>query len=535
MSSIRTPFYKVLSDVGLLVLSSLVFALSFPSFLSHTGFPLLAFFSVIPLFIVIHRARWIAVFLYGTFYGFVTYAIFNYWLSSFHPLAIVIVPVIYAVYFLILFPFLKLADIFFPKYGYLVQVFLWISYEYLRTKGFLGYPYGNIGYTMYSFPIFIQSASVFGSWGLSFLVVFPSVYLGNALKSGTVYASVFIKEHRIDGIAFLGLIVANIVFGAFSMTDYSGYPKWKVALIQHDADTWKGGIRTYERNFKLMKQLSLEAIKEKPDIVVWSETAFVPGVDWHSRYRTDRDRYALVKDLKDFLATQNIPYVIGNDDGQIKDPSRPPVLPDGTYNRVDYNAVFLYENGHLKQTYRKTHLVPFTENFPYKKEFPKFYKFLKDHKFHFWEKGTEYTVFNADGVKFSTPICFEDVFGYISRKFVQNGAQVIVNMSNDSWSGSVAAEMQHMQMAVLRTVENRRSMVRSTNSGMTVIIDPDGRIIKELKPFTAGYLVGNVPVDYSRTTLYTRFGNWFAILSLILSVAFILYGLVRYIIIDKKA
>lgn len=175
--------------------------------------------------------------------------------------------------------------------------------------------------------------------------------------------------------AFLVLVVINILSGILVMKDFSLYPQWKVALIQHNADTWKGGIRTYERNFGILKRLSLEAVKENPDIVIWSETSFVPGVDWHTRYRTDKDRYALVKDLKDFLATQKVPYVIGNDDGQLKDPSLPPVLPDGSYNRVDYNAVFLYEDGYLKQTYRKIQLVPFTENFPYKKLFQSFISF----------------------------------------------------------------------------------------------------------------------------------------------------------------
>lgn len=107
-------------------------------------------------------------------------------------------------------------------------------------------------------------------------------------------------------------------------------------------------------------------------------------------------------------------------------------------------------------------------------------------------------------------------------------------MTNDSWSGAVSAEMQHMQMAVFRAIENRRSVVRSTNSGMTVIIDPDGRILKQLEPFTEGYLVGQVPLYDSETTFYTRFGNWFALLSLAVSVIFLAFGLIRHIIIDKR-
>ncbi len=105
-----------------------------------------------------------------------------------------------------------------------------------------------------------------------------------------------------------------------------------------------------------------------------------------------------------------------------------------------------------------------------------------------------YTVFDAGGVRFSTPICFEDTFGYLCRGFVSRGADVLVNITNDAWSFSVPGAMQHMTMAVFRAVENRRSVVRSTNGGMTNIIDPNGRILFSLPPFTEGYLSGTVPV-----------------------------------------
>jgi apolipoprotein N-acyltransferase len=122
-------------------------------------------------------------------------------------------------------------------------------------------------------------------------------------------------------------------------------------------------------------------------------------------------------------------------------------------------------------------------------------------------------------VRFSTPICFEDTFGYLCREFVARGAQVLVNMTNDAWSFSVPGAMQHMTMAVFRAVENRRSVVRSTNGGMTNIIDPNGRILRSLPPFTEGYLSGTVPVYTSTSTLYTRWGDWFPWVLLVVSLA----------------
>ena len=520
---------KATAELMLLVLSSVLFSLAFPSVISTWGIAPVAFISIIPVFIVVHSSNWKSIIPYGAFYGFITYGIFNYWLSTFHPLAIIIVPTIYATYFIFLFPVLKLVDKLFPKYGYLIQALCWIGYEYFRTKGFLGYSYGIIGYSMSAVTPFIQIASVTGVWGVSFLVILPSAYLGNALKNGLRGFLDFFRNHRLESYLYGGIIILNLLFGFLVMTDYSDSPQWKVALIQHNADTWKGGLRAYERNFGILRDLSIEAVKENPDIVIWSETAFVPGVDWHSRFRTDSARFALVNDLKNFLSTQNVPYLLGNDDGQLKDPLLPPVLSDGSYNRVDYNAVLLYENGELKDTYRKLHLVPFTENFPYKESLSGIYNILVNNNYHFWERGTEYTVFHAAGVKFSTPICFEDVFGYLSRNFVNKGAEVIVNLTNDSWSGSLSSQMQHLGMAVFRAIENRRSLVRSANSGMTGIIDPDGRIVSLLEPFTSDYLVGEVPIYTERSTIYTAFGDWFAYISIILALVLILFGITKSI------
>ena len=130
-------------------------------------------------------------------------------------------------------------------------------------------------------------------------------------------------------------------------------------------------------------------------------------------------------------------------------------------------------------------------------------------------------------MRFSTPICFEDTFGYLGREFVRHGAQVLVNMTNDSWSFSVPAEMQHMMMGVFRAVENRRSMVRSTNGGMTVTIDPDGRILQVLEPFTADYLIGTVPVVDGAHTPYTRWGDWFGVAALAAGLGLLAAGAAR--------
>lgn len=487
----------------LLFCSAILFALSFPSFISDKGFPVFGYVALTPMFMAIRHIRLKTAPLWGFLYGLVTYALFNYWLGIFYPPAIVIIPALYAVYYFFLFPALKLADRAFPKWGFLVQCVIWIGYEYLRTKGFLGYPYGILGYTQYSVPLVGRLAALTGVWGVSALLVVPSALLANILLNG-------IKPHiKLTSVAYGGVFILVLVYGFATGYDYSGCPSKKAALIQQNIDPWQGGDATYREALRRLTKMSTQAIQDKagpPDIVVWSETSFVPSIDWHTRYRTDPEYYKMVKELRTYMDQQTVPFVLGNNEGVLGfDEEKKQQV------RQDHNSALLFEKGEITQVYRKIHLVPFTEHFPYKKQLPFIYNFLVDWDTHFWIPGTEYTVFDAAGFKFSTPICFEDSFGDLSRAFVRNGAQVIMNLSNDGWAFSVPAEMQHMAMATFRAYENRRTVVRSTNSGITCVIDPSGRRVAEMEPFVEGYLIADVPVYDSTVTLYTRWGDWLGI------------------------
>ena len=519
-------------EIGLLLLSALLFALAHPSLLSRWGVGPLAFVALAPVFLVLRRAGWLRVVLYGVLYGYVSYALYNYWLATFHPLAIIIVPVVYMGYLLILFLLLKLADQLFPRYGYLVQVLVWVGYELVKSLGFLGYSYGILGYTQYLWTDFIQIAGVTGVWGVSMLVIAPSALLARwaleALEARSApwrraLLARFWSRHRIPLLCLALLLAANLVYGATARADYRAVGQWRVALVQQNIDPWRGGFYAYERSLEILLRLSEAALREDPDIVIWSETSFVPGIDWHTRHRTDSRRYALVQELRAYLDRQSVPFVVGNDDGQLER------TPDGEM-RVDYNAAIMFHEGEIVQTYRKIHLVPFTESFPFKRQLPGIYHWLKEADTHFWKQGTEFVVFDSGagsgrpGVRFSILICFEDTFGYLGREFVREGAQVLVNMSNDSWSASVPAEMQHMMIGIFRAVENRRSVVRSTNGGMTVTVDPDGRLLQVLEPFTDAYLIGTVPVVDGPRTLYTRWGDWFGVAALVTGLALLGVG-----------
>lgn len=504
------------TNLALLAASVLLFALPQPNLLSVKGFPLLAYIAFVPLFILIRRISFRASFLWGAFYGLFSYCLFTYWLGVFHPLAMYVIGTLYFFYLMLAVPVLKLADLLFPRHGFLVQWLVWVGYEYLKIQGFNGYSYGVIGYSQWSWPVIIQIASVFGVWGVSAFVSFPSAWLAGSLKSGctgpirTWFSGFgdFARKHAVSGLIWCAALAATVLFGIFSQTDYSGYDTVKVALMQPNSDPWKGGLSTYRRDFNTLKRLSDEALAQGDiDLVVWPETGFIPRIKWHYKYREDQESFELVSQLLEYLDKAPVPFVLGNDDAVMGRTY------EGTLDQIDYNAVFVFQPGENvlppdPDSYHKMHLVPFTEHFPYRKQFPWVYDLLVKTDTHFWEKGTDPVVFTAGGLLFSTPICFEDTFGYISRRFVNNGARAIVNLSNDAWAKSVPCQYQHLSMSVFRAVENRVPLVRSTASGQTCIVDPNGRVIAMAEPFTETWISGEIPVIKENPgTLYDFWGD----------------------------
>jgi len=525
----------------LLVLSAAVlFALSFPNLLFENGLPFLAWFAYIPILVLIDKNSFLACAGLGAVYGVLAYSLFNYWLGTFHPLAGTIVYCIYLVYLAIVFTLLKLASVLFQKRAYIIQWLIWLSYEYLRTKGFLGYSFGLSGYSQWRVIPLIQIAGVTGVWGVCALVTFPSFWLAAALNDfsikeringiGKAISSFFGKE-KITALIWAGALAAALVFGVAVNKDFSSSPKVNIALIQHNTDPWEATkalnhtliLEAYRKDLTILKRLSNEALaaEPKPALIVWPETAFVPRIHWHTIYRDSQDFWLPVKELLEYLSAKDTPFLIGNDDARME-PAKNPNKDDRF--RVDYNAAILFEKGQITSIYRKLHLVPFTEHFPYKKQFPVVYRILEKADTHFWEKGEEATVFSGPGFTFSAPICFEDTFGYLSRNFVKGGADVLINLTNDAWSKSLPAQNQHLSTAVFRAVENNRPMLRSTISGQTCVIEPSGRITAMAAPFTEAWINPAVPI-VKKTAFYTIYGDYLAIIFVIATAALLILGL----------
>ncbi|MGI5173602.1 apolipoprotein N-acyltransferase [Treponema sp. OMZ 840] len=530
---------KIIIDTALLFSGILLFALPQPSFIYAQGLPFISYFSFIPVFILTRRLSWKTVPLYGLIYGIGCYVVFTSWLATFHPMGITVISCLYGIQFALVFPALKAAWSLWGKKIWLAQWIVWCAYEYLKTKGFAGFNYGVTAYSHWQLIHLIQCTNLVGVWGLSAVISFVSAWwaevlfpLFNRKESGKSVWNI-IKEnmrcHRAAAFAWCAVFMLIIVYGFVSVENYDDYPVKKAVLIQTNTDPWIGGTQAYRRDLTTLKRLTDKALQEHPDtdIVIWPETAFVPRIRWHYRFRTDRERFDLVDELLHYIDSKNIPFVIGNDD-TVEGYTR-----TGGLGEISYNAVLLFRPGQNvippePELYHKMHLVPFTEYFPFEKIFPKIYTLLLNGDTHMWTPGNEAVVFNVDGLHFGTPICFEDTFGYIGRRYVNAGANALVNLSNDAWSKSLACQYQHLSMAVFRSVENKVPSVRATASGQTCVIDPNGKVVAMSDPFCEAYLAADIPVLTNRSkTVYTVLGDYIGILFSIAAVFILIAGLVR--------
>ncbi len=519
----------VLINIGLLISACFLFALPHPTDLFLPGLPFLSYFAFIPVFLLVQRSSWKSVWLYGLLYGLGGYFIYVFWLATFDPVAMPVIAGMYGIYLLLTFLVLKLASELFPKYSSYAQWVVWCAYEYIKTTGFTGFNYGVTAYSHWKWTLLIQCVDVIGVFGLSAVISFTSAWITAVINDKASGIGAKIRNHWIAGAAWAVVFCAIIVYGFVSPVDYSQNDTMTVALMETNADPWRGGESAYKVELNKLMKLSDQALAENPDVqlVVWPETAFVPRITWHYQHRENRNLFNYVDTLLKYLDSKEVPFLIGNDDAVMGYTS------DGVYGSVDYNSALLFRPGvnvipPKPETYHKMHLVPFTESFPFKKSLPVVYEMLKENDTHFWEIGDEAVVFEVDGVKFGSPICFEDTFGYITRRYVNNGAQFVANMTNDAWAHSEACQTQHLAMALFRSVENRIPTVRSTASGPTCIIDPNGKITACAEQFAETYLVGTIPVMdvESHKTIYTRYGDYAGIFFVVAASLLIVAGIV---------
>ena len=498
---------------GLLIAlgSAFLYALSFPSFLDLDGIPLLGYIALVPLFVVFHRCRYGDAVFHGIVFGTIEMMVVSYWLGTYSLISLQFLTVVS----ILLFTGFMVPGIWIFKrtsrWGYVVLPSMWVVFDYIRSLGFLGFPWAMIGTSQYPFIPLIQTASVTGVWGITFLVVAVNASIAR-LVVGRIYPA---PEDRIaaPGIArsdwmplaaTLTVLLIAVISGSVTVAVLdSRTPERTVrlALIQQNTDPRK---HEYRKTFDILTSLTDSALPAVPDLAVWSETAFVPNIERWGRPEYAYHQYGiLVRDLLDYQRSIGTWLLTGNDDYEFE------IGGDGEEIRRDYNASILFsDTGERVRTYHKINLVPFTETFPYKNQLPGIYRLLLDFDVYLWEAGTERVVFSHPLFTFSTPICFEDNFPDDIRRFVMAGAEVIITLANDYWSLDEVEAMQHYANSVFRTVENRRPLARATASGRTSHVDDAGRLRASLPYYEEGVLIVDVEIHRERTTLYTRFGDW---------------------------
>jgi len=541
----------------LTVLAALLFWLSNPNILFQNGLAFIAFFNYLPVLLLINKSSLKSSLFFGALYGILSYALYGYWLQSFHPLGLIIVLIAYAVISAVLFLILKWAALINRKNGWLLQFICICAYEYIKTLGYFGISYGVTAYTQWQNIYLIQICQLAGVFALNLLVIFPSSFLfslitktkekkyllNNTAAYGKGHISAFVTKEKelsinskkltyISGVIWLFLMILSYLYGFYDIkktdkkiaeADYI-----RVAAIQNNESPWENGIEEYSMNVKNLIQLTEEAQLLSPDLdfIVWPETAVAPSIIYNYDYGTDVKRFLLVSQLLNFIDENNVVFVIGNSHEINVDKAE----------RARYNSALVFESGknvHPPEPgiYSKMHLVPFTESFPFKYQFPSLYAMLLNGDTHMWEKGSEYTVFNYRGLNFSTPICFEDTFSTICRKMVLNGSKCFINLSNDSWSASLPCQKQHLAMAVFRSVENNVPSVRSTTSGISCIINPDGRIVKSAAVFCPAYIIGNIPLlNDTGLTAFSRLGDLAGIIETCLALLILIIQTIVVII-----
>jgi apolipoprotein N-acyltransferase len=370
----------------------------------------------------------------------------------------------------------------------------WWAIEYLRSLGPLGFPWVSIGYSQTPYIPVIQQASVIGLYGVSAWLV-----LVNGLLSR------FIASRRVASLGVAIVVFAvPVIWGLTTLSQTEPEDTARLSLIQPNiSGTVKWDQAFAESTMYMLWEMSADA--RSSDMIVWPETA-VPFHLTHSPGSLD-DVITLAEDLEMSL-------LLGFPDYEEL---------DGQF-RFFNSALFVTPAGGRIAEYRKIHLVPFGEMIPFEDRIEILRRIdLGEGDF---SPGDEYTVFELDTLKFAVAICFESIYPDLVRGFVRRGAGFIVNITNDEWFGPSLGPYQHAQMAVMRAVEFRVGLARCANTGISMFVDPYGRITSQTELFKRRILTGDVVVG-SGETLYLKAGKYLetGVLIIVLALALVSYVL----------
>ena len=490
---------------ALAVTSGILLVFSFPKF---DLYPLSAVALAPLVFVAAREARAGRRFLWGSLAGFVFFVGTSTWIYTvmrqFGGLGVVAAGGVLGLLCLILslywgcFAWLS-GYLWRERWGPPAIPFLWVALELARAHLFTGYPWLLLGYALTDYPSLARLASWTGVYGLSFLLI--------SFNVAWVWLWLWYRETGSGRAtraapAFSAVLLAGTLVLHFTATEET-YPQDQQAFLVQTNIPQEVGLAPWTLEaqrplFDRLEILTTDAVgrQDLPALVIWPEmpASFYFYDDGFTRPFME----GIARQSNSFFLTGIVAFVPGSDRTQPLN-----------------SNVLLDPSGGLLAQYDKIHLVPFGEYIPWER-FLGFAESLTAEGGDF-VSGSRFVVTELPGGRVSSIICYEAIFPELSRRFVQEGAEVLVNLSNDGWFGSSGARYQHLLMARMRAIENARYLLRATNTGLTVVVRPDGQIAKEIPPDRPGVLEARWG-SMSRRTFYNRYGDWFAYLACLVAV-----------------
>ncbi|MBA3913742.1 MAG: apolipoprotein N-acyltransferase [Acidobacteriales bacterium] len=385
----------------------------------------------------------------------------------------------------------------FSRRALLLSPAVWVAVELARTR-VTGFPWDLLGISQVDNIPLARITTVTGVYGVSFEIM---------LVNAALAAAFLLRRAQRKPLLIAG-VAAAVVLQSGRLLDPAPLPTDHTArLVQQNVPVLAGAEWTkpvFESTLRDLTNVSLQGMQAKrPDLIVWPESP-APFYTGDSVFREAMSN----------LARQANAWVVTGAVG-ILNASMDPEHATRIYN----SAALVSPAGEWTARYDKIHLVPFGEYVPFKPVFS-FAGGLTEAVGDFTSGATRKPL-DAGGTKLGTFICYESIFPDEVRQFANQGAQVLVNLSNDGWYGDSGAYAQHLKQSRMRAVENARWLLLDTNTGVTAVADPYGRIVAAIPRKQRAVL--DAPYQLlSQTTFYTRHGDWFAYLCAIISLAALL-------------
>ncbi|TNF47331.1 apolipoprotein N-acyltransferase [bacterium] len=468
--------------------SSLLLVLVFPG--PDLGW--LSTIALIPLLVAVRSLGGRRAFFYGWVTGFVWFFVSLNWISQtisrygdfpfpLNQLAIVLMASIYALY---IGGFAAAVPISHRIKGTWQVFFLasvWVLFEYLRSWIPAPFPWLLLGSAFWKSSLIRPFYSVGGVYSLSFLAVAANVLIWQAL---TAMFSTHRRAagHAIGSLAAIGIIV--LTAGFLVVPEY-GSERTTVAVVQGNFPQeikWQESVR--EETLATYIDMTDKAVAQRVDLTVWPETA-VPFY-----FQSEEE---LAGDLRDFVNEKGVHLIFGSPAFMVR---------EGEI--LFYNSAYHLEPDGEEERYDKVILVPFGEYVPFSRILP-FLARLVPGEGEFATGGLQEPF--RTPFRTGTLICFEMTFPHLSRRQVSQGAQILVNITNDGWFGSTWGPYQHLAVSAIRAAENGVPVIRAANTGVSAVFDARGRLMTSMGLFERGFIKSEISVGGSGT-IYTKTGDW---------------------------